>query len=89
MDIIDANLEQKLYDILKFVQQYRDANQKGESLKQFGESLKAYSETLEAQKKLEHLLYCARYNMRDREEDKPIIHGNKVTVFFRDPTRLD
>ena len=48
MDIIDTNLEQKLYDILTLLQQYREANQ-------YGESLKEYSESLEKQKKLKHI----------------------------------
>lgn len=71
------------------LQQYKVACQYDDSLKQYSEALERHKEVEENNKKLKHLLYCARYNMRDREEDTPIIHGNRVTVFFRDPTRLD
>ncbi|MFZ0344066.1 MAG: hypothetical protein WAM27_09535 [Nitrososphaeraceae archaeon] len=75
MDIIDTNLEQKLYDILTLLQQYREANQ-------YGESLKEYSESLEKQKKLKHIQEECRRPVQDYQI--VAIEGNKATITFGD-----
>lgn len=60
---IDANLEQKLYDILTLLRQYREANQ-------YGESLKEYSESLEKQKRLKHIQEVCRLVVIVKRENK-------------------
>ena len=84
-----TRIEPVLNRLQILLQQYQVASQYDESLKQYGEALAEYNKLEEKNKRHKHILYCTRYNLQDKEEDKPIINGNKVTVFLRDPTRLD
>jgi hypothetical protein len=82
MDIIDTDLEQKLYGILTPPQQYRDASQKAESLKQYQHSLREYNKLEGYQKRLKHIQEVCR---RPVQEPQVVgIEGNKAIITFGD-----